>query len=111
MSEKYIKSLEERIKLMESIIEYKDKEILKAKKGQYTTKPYIDSIKKSTDTLVFNHSLKTTYAFKFSLCAEDIQDIFSMCEGEEAIKLLEEMIVSATKNELCELEKKAKQGL
>lgn len=111
MSEKYIKSLEERIKLMESIIEYKDKEILKANKGQYTEKSYIDSIKKSRAMFVDSNSFKTTYTFKFSLYAEDIQDIFSMYDGDEAVKLLEEMIINATKDELCEIEKKAKQGL
>lgn len=93
---------------MESLLESKDRELLAKVKTQLTSVEYANSIRKITTKYVDCNLFRPVYNLKFSLPAEDIQDIFNMYEGEEAINIFREMIIQATSIEISRIESEVK---
>jgi hypothetical protein len=102
MSDKeYIKDLEEKISMMEKVVEGKDAEIQILKKNYSLPSAVAKRMEKKHATTVDVNSFSTKITFKFSMSSEELQDIFSMYEGTECIDVLEKAIIEAAKGEIA----------
>jgi ABC-type uncharacterized transport system ATPase subunit len=97
MSDKdYIKELEERLVMMDKIVEGKDNEINLLKKNYSPQKRIQEKLERKCTSMLDVNELRQKIHFKFSINQEDLQDIMSFYDDDTALAILKETINNAT---------------
>lgn len=103
MSDKdYIKELEERLAIMDKIVEGKDNEISLLKKNYSPQKLIQEKLERKCSAAIDVNELRQKIHFKFSINQDDLQDILSFYNDDDAIKILKETINNATMTTIAE---------